>query len=227
MTSYASQPIEANGERLNQYKIYYVRVLLLSLAREGAWLVDMLNTFGHVGGFEALLGRFQLGAAVAAAAQKRAASASPPQGAERPPGATSTGAATAPAAAAPAPGDSLELSLGSTSSSKSAVTASTSAPVPAAGATPGAGGAGSTSTSTIYQTGGTLSLPLMLTLLRPFAASAEYLTEHTLRAVFVPISRIVYEHLRRLTDEELKKVRSPCHSFLVLSFSLNSIEDLL
>ena len=203
-----------------------MRYVHVYFVREGAWLVDLLNTFGHVGGFEALLRRFQLGAAVAAAAQQRAssASASPPRPAEHPPGALLTSPATAPAV-----GDSpLELLLGLTP--KSAIV---STPVPAAGATatapPGpVGGTGAqSSTSTIYQTGGALTLPLMLTLLRPFAASAEYLTEHTLRSVFVPISRIVYEYLRRLTDEELKKVRNPCRSFLVLSFSLNSIENLL
>lgn len=85
-----------------------------------------------------------------------------------------------------------------------AAASTAAAAVTAAGA--GAGAQAALSSSTIYQSGGTLTLQLILALLRPFAASAEYLTEHTLREVFVPISKIVYEHLRRLTDEELKKV---------------------
>ncbi|XP_054167467.1 probable ubiquitin carboxyl-terminal hydrolase FAF-X [Oppia nitens] len=56
-----------------------------------------------------------------------------------------------------------------------------------------------------FQSGPTLTVPLIAALLKPFGLSYELLTTQTIETYFLPIIKIVPQFLDNLTDDELKK----------------------
>lgn len=154
------------------------------------WLVDLINRFGQLGGFDNLLERFNAGVALL----KKSSSSPDTTGGDNNIQTTATTSSGG--------GGNCGQNLGNddlSSSSSSKMKTSTMS----------SSGTNSSSTSILMDDSNKLSLPLIYALLRPFGQCYELLTIQTIEKYFMPIWEVVLDLLDNLSDDELKREAKP------------------